>query len=1850
MSGTRRLIQTGPRPASARAARRLLALLSGTSLVALAGPALAQGPTGESVASGTVSVSRDATLTRIDQTSQRALVNWTSFDTDAAHTVQVSQPSADALLVNRVHGSGTATTFNGTLTANGQVVLLNDAGVLIGADARINTAGFLATTTDVDMSSFASGPVSFNTPSTVVGAGVVNAGIIRVNDGGFAALAAATVENSGLIEAQLSAVTLAGGQHLFTLDVNGDGLLRFQVQDAQLAGTVLNTGTLRADGGTVLMTARGARDAMAGSINTSGIIEARSASDIGGRIIIEGGDEVDVQIANSVSAGAAGSASGGVSVKTGGAVTLGGTIETASGDIQLEAGGTISAGSASLTTQGGAIVLASNQVASGGGIRLTDSQLTSNGGEVILAGTVSADNRDDLRSNGAARGRSADTPDDREAGAGIILSGTTISSGAGAITLNGEGVETSPVADGGHGVWLRGGSQLVTSSGSITLTGAGLNADGISHGILIEGSGTAVQTTSSGGITLTGRGNGDGTGVALSDGAQLGMTDVYANITITASDVDFAGGHIRGIGGLFLSAEDLDADMGIGDVAFGDFHLGQSDLDALDATLASVWIGAANGNNRVRVGDAAFTGNTQIVVNGTSGRIEVDGAVTSAGLVELAAGATVVLRTGSSITTSGGSIDLSANTGGGAVGGEQNGGIRLDGTVTLDAGGGDIRLTGRASVGNALAGGESGISMGAGSRLLTSGYGTVTLDGTGGDMGGSSVAGVRLNGAGISTEFGSISITGNGGDFGYDGIRLADGATVQSTGGGAITLTGRAGLAGGKGIVLTADSALGSDASGDITLRAGSIDLSGNGNIAGQGSFRLRAIDGETPIGIGDDADGVLILTRAAQDTLKQGFDQIVIGSTDGPGRVTITDGAFKDDLRVEAGAGIEVTGSLTGAGDVHLKAGTDIAVDGGVITSQGGDITLQARAFGSDDPDDGTSGAILVANGASILSNGGDIALVGGSGGSDYARAGGMGPTNGRGVLVSGSTLDAAGGDITLRGRGGVLGNTSIGVELAGATLMTGDAGEISVRGVAGFSEGTTISGLHIADGSLLRTAAGRITLAGWADSGGFGQTGISFGPDGASPTRIYSTGGGRILLRVPKRNGRITNLTAAGGGTPIIGGDGAVTYASPIEIAADQMVLGSGFSVRSSDSVTVRPYSGGYDIDLGSETDDQANTLELSADELALLGLSTPVLRIGAPSGDSPDGTGAVLISRSLEFRDGLDLALAGDSIEQDAGTVLSVDRLSVDGWDHISLTGANRLSILESIRSRGDIDLRSSGGDLSVAGTVASADGAVTLAVSGGDLRLSGDADIISGGGDVVLATDRAFVADASSAVSASGRTILYADSRRGTTLGPVSGQVILGRTFAGNPPGTVTETGNLIFYANGVVLTLTADDLIRLYGQNNPAFTYSISGFVDGDDVANTLSGTPLFTTLATAGSGVGSYAITLAAGTLANSKGYIFNFQPGTLTIDPAALTIRANDARRTYGAANPTFTASYEGLVNGDTASVVSGLQLGSTATAGSGVGRYVISAGGASAANYAISYVDGALTIDPAALTIRANDARRTYGAANPTFTASYEGLVNGDTASVVSGLQLGSTATAGSGVGRYVISAGGASAANYAISYVDGALTIDPAALTIRANDARRTYGAANPTFTASYEGLVNGDTASVVSGLSFATGATTQSPAGAYAITPFGGVAQNYTITYVPGLLTVEANGAALPGGVAPVTVLNAVIAPPPPIPGTPGSAPGQATPDPGATPPAGVTPAATPGGTGDSVVAALSNTGSPSASVPVSGTLAAVESAPRVIIPGLLFQQPVAPPPARDGTPGLDEGYPGLGRGW
>jgi MBG domain (YGX type)/Bacterial Ig-like domain (group 3) len=239
--------------------------------------------------------------------------------------------------------------------------------------------------------------------------------------------------------------------------------------------------------------------------------------------------------------------------------------------------------------------------------------------------------------------------------------------------------------------------------------------------------------------------------------------------------------------------------------------------------------------------------------------------------------------------------------------------------------------------------------------------------------------------------------------------------------------------------------------------------------------------------------------------------------------------------------------------------------------------------------------------------------------------------------------------------------------------------------------------------------------------------------------------------------------------------------------------------------------------------------------------------------------------------------------------------------------------------------------------------------------------------------------------------------------------------------------------------------------NVYGSADPAsFTYSVTGLVTGSTLSGALGRAP--------GAQVGSYVYTLGTLAVSDPGDYSITLNAGTFAITPASLTITANNASMTYGGTLPTFSATYAGLVNGDTAaSLTQPPTLSTTATSSSPAGTYPIIPAGAADANYSISYVNGVLTISSATsalnLTPPASLSVGSTGTSTATSTAisSTQNVVLSSTTPAVCSLSsiVGSSTQAsamvtGLSVGTCMIAASQAADANYTAQSTNADVTV--------------------------------------------------------------------------------------------------------------------------------------------------------------------------------------------------------------
>jgi filamentous hemagglutinin family protein len=352
----------------------------------LATPALAN-PTGGNVTSGAASISNASNATKVQQSSEDVVIDWSSFNVGAGQSTTFVQPNAQAIAVNRIGGKN-ASLIMGTLDANGRVVLINGNGMLFGKGSQVNVGSLIATSTDGADADVLAG--RFTTAGNQ-NAAVSSRGTITAAPGGLVALVAPHVSNSGTVNAKLGTVAL-GAANKFTVDFTGDGLVAFAAQgDVAGSARVANSGSL--NGANVSLTARAAEGLATGVVSMTGTIVAQNAYQQGGTIVLDGGDGGNVNVSHATLN--ASGALGGGNIQIGGwnenAVSVDrpsiiNTSATQSGD-----GGTIAVISSDTKFAGQALARGGSQSGNGGTIETSGHNIDFTGAGIDAGSAHGAD-------------------------------------------------------------------------------------------------------------------------------------------------------------------------------------------------------------------------------------------------------------------------------------------------------------------------------------------------------------------------------------------------------------------------------------------------------------------------------------------------------------------------------------------------------------------------------------------------------------------------------------------------------------------------------------------------------------------------------------------------------------------------------------------------------------------------------------------------------------------------------------------------------------------------------------------------------------------------------------------------------------------------------------------------------------------------------------------------------------------------------------------------------------------------------------------------------------------------------------------------------------------------------------------------------------------------------------------------------------------------------------------------------------------------------------------------------------------------------------------------------------------
>lgn len=390
-------------------------------------------PTGGAVTSGTAAIDQNGAVTNVNQSSNKATIDWQAFSVAPGETVNFNQPSASSVTLNRVLGNEQSF-IQGAVNANGQVFIINSNGVLFAPGSQVNTGGLVATTLDISDSDFQAGNYVFKGSG---GRGsIVNQGTLKASDGGYVALLGRQVSNQGTVVATRGTAVLAGGNTI-TLNFNGNSLVSLTVDEGALDALVENKQAIYADGGKVILTAKAAGDLLSAQVNTSGIIQARTLDDLTGAVEISavGGT---VHVSGTIDASAPSSGNGGAIQTRGNTVRIddSAVITTAApsgqtGTWLLESpeltvapsGATISGLALGAALASNNVTISSTASNSPGNLYVNDAVAWSADTKLTLTATHDIDFNASITANGAAARLSLNFGGDYQIGAPITLYG-----------------------------------------------------------------------------------------------------------------------------------------------------------------------------------------------------------------------------------------------------------------------------------------------------------------------------------------------------------------------------------------------------------------------------------------------------------------------------------------------------------------------------------------------------------------------------------------------------------------------------------------------------------------------------------------------------------------------------------------------------------------------------------------------------------------------------------------------------------------------------------------------------------------------------------------------------------------------------------------------------------------------------------------------------------------------------------------------------------------------------------------------------------------------------------------------------------------------------------------------------------------------------------------------------------------------------------------------------------------------------------------------------------------------------------------------------------------------------------
>ncbi|WP_027848547.1 filamentous hemagglutinin N-terminal domain-containing protein [Marinospirillum minutulum] len=548
---------SGTRQGANLSLKNLLSQFAAGSLLIITLPSFALAnnlPTGGQVTVGNGQISSKGQNMTINQTSQNMVVDWQSFSIGKDASVNFVQPNTQAAALNRVLGNQVSN-IRGALKANGQVFLVNPNGILFSQTARVDVGSLVASTLNISNQNFMNGNYRFEGSSSNA---VINQGNIQTLNGGTVAFIAAKIINTGSITTP-KGNTLMGAGNKVVLDLGGP--VKIEVQASELETYIEQGGAIKADGGTVYLTAKAANALTSSVINHTGITQAQTlASGEDGTIMLMGDMNSGlVQVAGTLDASALNKGNGGfietsaakVQINDVKVTTLAKQGKTGTWlidpvDITIAAtGGNITGAALATALQTNNVTLDTSATGSctgaacdtltgtNGNIFVNDDiKVTSGNTDTTLTlkadRSITVDSNKEISSTSGklnlvfwARAGGDQEATDTQAGSVWLKENSSVHSNGGNITIGGG---TDPLT--GYAKGVAGSAQEtrgVTLGGSLDAAGGNINIRGrgksgtFARGVSIN---SDIKTNGTGTIDIHGFSSGDSDAVALGDGAR----------------------------------------------------------------------------------------------------------------------------------------------------------------------------------------------------------------------------------------------------------------------------------------------------------------------------------------------------------------------------------------------------------------------------------------------------------------------------------------------------------------------------------------------------------------------------------------------------------------------------------------------------------------------------------------------------------------------------------------------------------------------------------------------------------------------------------------------------------------------------------------------------------------------------------------------------------------------------------------------------------------------------------------------------------------------------------------------------------------------------------------------------------------------------------------------------------------------------------------------------------------------------------------------------------------------------------------------------------------------------------